>query len=157
MKFASVSWVISAAILGLACGAASAAPASIHIPPPGKTPEATGRPVPQDLLRKADAASLAYVDCRFAVGRDAHQANLSASDFARNLAKSCAAEEMELKRKDMAILQFRGDPTPRATIERFAQERRANAIEVYRKNKAISKELQDLEAKCGSDYRRCPN
>src|SRR3954463_9034799 len=54
---------------------------------------AATQPVPVTLLDKADAASAAYVQCLYAVSRNANAARLSDGEFERKLADSCLAEE----------------------------------------------------------------
>ncbi len=138
------------------CGSIGAAQTRIYIPPPGKTPKPASKPVPKELLRNVDAAGSAFIDCGFAVEREAHRTKQSVSEFARTWAKSCLAEEREYKRHGIAIDKFRGDPNPRATTEHFLREQRARWVEQYRKSKESFKELRELEAKCGPNFERCP-
>lgn len=129
-----------------------AAQSRIYIPPPGNTPKSAAKPVPEQLQRKGDAAGLAYVDCGFAIEREAHRTNQSVGEFARTWAKSCLAEELEWKQNYIAILKYRGDPDPRGMAESFARERRAKKIEQYRQNKVFDKQLRET---CGPDFRLC--
>lgn len=160
MNVSSRKRAIMAAVWVACSGSAWAAPGvGVDIPPPRPITKETpaAKAVPRDLQRKADAAGSTYVDCGFAVSREAHRTEQSVSEFARTWAKSCLAEELELKQNYIAILKFRGDPNPRATAELSAREGRAKWVEGYRRHEELSKDLRELEAKCGPDFELCPD
>lgn len=146
-----LNFVIAAALIA-GSGAAWAAPTVVYVPPPGATRKPAATPVPRDLLAKHDAAFLPYLECGFALSREAHRTGQSVAEFARTWAKSCRAEELEWTRNHIALLNFRRNPNPRATAELRARESRARTLEQYRRFKEIN---ENFRKECGLDLRLC--
>ncbi len=138
MKIHSRKPLVMAALAALALGAQ---PASL-----------AAQPIPRHLSSKADAAALAYIDCLYATSRESNGAGDSAAEFERKLAKSCLAEELEWKRHSVPILEFRGDPNPRAKVELEAREHRTAMVEKYRRLPEIDRQIREI---CGANFRLC--
>lgn len=155
MTVPSKTLAIFAAAL-IACGPAAPAARSpwLRIEPPAPISKEAypDTRVPKELSSKADAASSAYHDCRFATEREAHRTGKTVAEFERIWAKSCHPEEAELTRTSIAIRKFRGDPNPHATVTSEVRKSRAGMIETYRRSLKIDAELLEH---CGADFRRC--
>lgn len=134
--------------------ALAAQPTVVFIPPPAP-PSKEAHPdtrVPRELSSKSMAAFSDFLDCYFAMSREAHRTQKTVAQFERIWVTSCIAEEADSIRHSIPVLKFRGVPKPRATAISEAREFRAKAVEDYRRNLKVTAELREL---CGPDFERC--
>lgn len=111
--------------------------------------------VPQSLLDEADAASLAHVECLFAMSRQAHAAGLSATQFESNLATACLREGRALQRVSTKIFALRGRRDPAAEAEQMLRESRRGIVDGYRKIPDIEAKLEELGEVCRARPEAC--
>jgi hypothetical protein len=90
-----------------------------------------------------DAANLAYTQCLFATSRAASQARLSVSAFEEKLARSCIAQQNELKR-------FAGE-----SVDNLATAARREVVDAYRKALELEPQLKRIAEMCRAQPEQC--
>ncbi|MEO6359258.1 MAG: hypothetical protein ABIO43_01615 [Sphingomicrobium sp.] len=111
--------------------------------------------VPSDLMAKADRANEAYVQCMFAVSRNASQARLSAAEFEARLTRSCLAEQRVTREIGIRIFTLRGNRDPAGTADGLIRQTREQLIAQYRKAPEIERSLEQLAEICRTRPKAC--
>jgi hypothetical protein len=111
--------------------------------------------IPADLLSRADAAGLAYVQCLYGTVRHANERGLSPGEFERKLSASCLEEERAHRALATSIFTLQGHSGAAAEAAGLDRETRRQILSDYTRLPEIQRNLEQLARICQANPSAC--